>query len=260
MPPEKPRFEAYARWLKDNHDVELSRRSETHYQSVTTKLRQDFESSDFWTHLLQNLPEYGDRYQIETSYPLFAPDNKPTVLVKSYASFLLKTYRRNISENRRWPDPPAEGWILPSNWYSRINDILRTLLVVKYLDGVQYLIDQVRTCCQEQAMPSEVHLEAREEGYYAAHMYTRRDFEIPKLDWDTELAVVSIEIQITTQLQEVIRRLLHKYYETRRVATEATNGKWQWDYHSEEFSANYLGHILHYVEGMIMEVRDRDGK
>lgn len=34
--------------------------------------------------------------------------------------------------------------------------------------------------------------------------------------------------------------------------------KWQWDYESDEFIPNYLGHILHYIEGMIMEVRKRE--
>ena len=32
---------------------------------------------------------------------------------------------------------------------------------------------------------------------------------------------------------------------------------WQWNYKSDEFAANYLGHILHYVEGMIIEIRDK---
>ena len=68
-------------------------------------------------------------------------------------------------------------------------------------------------------------------------------------------------MQITTQLQEVIRKLLHKHYESRRKRTTPDELKWQWDYKSDEFSANYLGHILHYIEGMIMEVRDKqEGK
>lgn len=69
-----------------------------------------------------------------------------------------------------------------------------------------------------------------------------------------------IEIQITTQLQEVIRSLLHKYYEDRRKGVEAEGTKWQWDYKSDEFVANYLGHILHYVEGMIMDIREKQRK
>jgi hypothetical protein len=47
------------------------------------------------------------------------------------------------------------------------------------------------------------------------------------------------------------------YEEMRVKSTKEDNRKWQWNYQSLEFSSNYLGHILHYVEGMILEVRDK---
>ena len=71
---------------------------------------------------------------------------------------------------------------------------------------------------------------------------------------------IPIEIQITTQLQDVIRKLLHIYYEERRKKITEDDIKWQWDYKSDEFVANYLGHILHYVEGMIMDVRSKQAE
>ncbi|KKK63816.1 hypothetical protein LCGC14_2990500, partial [marine sediment metagenome] len=46
-------------------------------------------------------------------------------------------------------------------------------------------------------------------------------------------------------------------YDQRRAERPTSNVKWQWDYRSDEFAANYLGHILHYVEGMIIDVRDK---
>jgi len=119
------------------------------------------------------------------------------------------------------------------------------------------MIEKIGLLCEQHSMPCEVSFEAREEGYYACHVYTKQEFEIPAVDWDTERVEAYIEIQITTQLQEVIRRLLHKYYEKRRMGVRDEDMKWQWDYEGDEFVANYLGHILHYVEGMIMEVRKR---
>ena len=100
-------------------------------------------------------------------------------------------------------------------------------------------------------------MEAREEGYYAAHLYVQREFEIPRIDWDTDKVDISIEIQVTTQLQDAIRKLLHKHYEERRKQVTDDDMKWQWDYKSDEFAANYLGHILHYVEGTIVEIREK---
>jgi len=67
-----------------------------------------------------------------------------------------------------------------------------------------------------------------------------------------------LEIQVTTQIKDVIKGLLHKYYEVSRTTSRVPSiEEMSWNYRNEEFIATYLGHILHYVEGMIIEVRDR---
>ncbi|MCH8011087.1 MAG: hypothetical protein IIA61_03925 [Candidatus Marinimicrobia bacterium] len=248
----------YKKWLKEKHRIEISDRTETYYNSVTSRIKPDFEKSDFWIKLTENLREYDGEYLTKTGYHLLTSGFEPELHIKSFDSFLLKTFRKNIIENKRWPDEPEGRWVLPNNWYSKINDIIRTLFEVKYLDGVEFIISKVKSICEKHSMEFRVFLEATEEGYYAAHLYTRQEFEIPKVTWDTEKVYVSIEIQITTQLQEIIRKLLHKYYEDRRKRIVNEEGiKWQWNYKSDEFVANYLGHILHYVEGMIMEIREK---
>lgn len=92
------------------------------------------------------------------------------------------------------------------------------------------------------------------EGHYAGHVDFCPVFRIPNVEWETESVAVGVEIQVTTQLQELIRNLLHKHYEARRIGA-VPDRPWQWDYESTEFAANYLGHILHYIEGMIVDVR-----
>jgi ppGpp synthetase/RelA/SpoT-type nucleotidyltranferase len=255
---EKPEtFPDYIKWLKDGLSVNIGDRDRTRYDHVTSKMRQDFEKSEFWTQLINNLAIYDHEYQVGKGYNLFLSPNKPELDIKSYDSFLLKTYRKNVLENESWPKEPEGGWMLPNNWFSRINDIIRTLLTVKYFDGVDYVINKIESLCKEHEMEFQVFYEAREEGYYAAHSYTKQCFEIPAVTWDTQKINVSIEIQVSTQLQEVIRTLLHKYYDTKRKMVKKPIEKWQWDYKCDEFCVNYLGHILHYVEGMILEVRDR---
>jgi len=258
MDDDKPKsIDEYKKWLKKTHGIEISDRDRVRYDSATIRIKSDFEQSGFWLQLTENLREFDSEYQIKNGYSLWMPSLKSDVYVKPFNSFLLKTFRKNILDNDHWPNEPDGGWILPDNWYSRINDIIRTLLVVKYLDGVEFVIGKIHTLCEQHGLPCKASLEAREEGYYAAHLYTKQEFEIPKVTWDTERVEVSIEIQITTQLQEVIRRLLHKYYEERRKRVREEDTKWQWNYKSDEFIANYLGHILHYVEGMIMEIRKK---
>lgn len=249
-------IDGYKEWLGKEHGIEVTGRTAIYYDSVASVVKRDFDKSDFWKELTGSLREFDSEYQLRTGYPLFF-DFTSEFYIKPFDSFLLKTFRKNILENERWPDTPEGGWILPDNWYSRINDIVRTLFVVKYLDGVEFIMDKIRSLCTKRNLPCDVSLEAREEGYYAAHLYTKQEFEIPRVTWDTERVDVSVEIQITTQLQDVIRKLLHKYYERRREVVDGKEGSWQWDYRSDEFVANYLGHVLHFVEGMIVEVRER---
>jgi hypothetical protein len=135
--------------------------------------------------------------------------------------------------------------------------MVRTLISVKYLDGVEYLIHKISRMSEECGLNCQFIFEAREEGYYAGHLYFTQTINIPGIEWDTIKINAIIELQITTQLQEVIRKLLHKYYEQRRIQLKSESQKWQWNYNDDEFIANYLGHILHYVEGMIMEIREK---
>jgi len=249
--------ENYKKWLKDFHDVTIDERTVTHYQSVTNKIKVDFETSHFWLELNKNLKEYDDEYRLKFKYPLLMI-NRTKLDVKPFNSFLLKTQRRNIFDNANWPNPPDDGWILPTNWYSKTNDILRTYYVVKYLDDVDFLVQKLKVFCTNCGKNPNCYYQAKMDGYYAAHLYIQQEFEVPKITWDTEKINISIEFQITTQLQEVLRTLLHKYYEEKRKTIRKTEEKeWPWDYRSDEFTANYLGHILHYVEGMIMEIREK---
>jgi hypothetical protein len=95
------------------------------------------------------------------------------------------------------------------------------------------------------------------DGYYAGHLYFEMPIEIPKTTFDTEIIRMSFEIQITTQIHEVIRQLLHQHFERRRISPPERPGVWQWNHGSEEFITNYLGHMLHFVDGMIVDLRDR---
>jgi hypothetical protein len=247
----------YHIWLHESHRVDVSDREEKYHEHVVDLIRRRFEESSFWNDVCGNLTTYEGKYRVSTGYPLFlGKPEVPNLEVKSFDSFLLKTFRRNVLDNPAFPDPPGD-WLLPDNWYEAVDDLVRTTFVVKYLDGVNFVLEQLREAADRNGLRSRYELQARPEGYYAAHFYVWLDLEVPGLTWETTKKTVSVELHVTTQLQEVIRQLLHKYYEARRGVPTRLRSDWQWDYRAEEFVANYLGHILHYVEGMIMDVRGR---
>ena len=254
----KPKtIDEYRNWLHDKHNVQISR-VKNHYDSVVNKIQADVQKSELWESLNGCLTTIDQKYLIKTRSPLLLNYDRLNLRVKTFESFLTKTFRKNVSENEKWPEPPNGGWLLPENWIGRINDIVRSLLVVKYFDGVLFAADELTQLVESKGLRCKKSLEARSEGYYAAHLYASVPVEIPRITWDTEITVIQVEIQITTQVQEVIRSLLHAHYERRRIATDSdANSPWQWDYTSLEFSTNYLGHVLHYIDGMIVDIRDR---
>ena len=185
----------------------------------------------------------------------------PELLIKPFESLFEKTYRINIVNNRQFPHPPkwqrVEGWVEPDNWFERINDVVRTCFMVKYFDGVHFLGDGLKTDAERLGLRPELAMEAREEGYYAAHLYVHYEADIITRNGITRKAACQIELQITTQLQDVIRKMIHSHYERRRVRQRVPAANWMWDRTSPEFATNYLGHILHYLEGIIVEIRDK---
>ncbi len=216
---EKPiDIEQYKIWIKKAHDIDITQRTRIYYDTVTNKIRDDFEKSKLWKNIINNLKDLNEEYRRESNgYILLDTSKRPNVYRKTFESFLLKTYRKNVLENERWPEKPANGeWILPDEWYGQIQDIVRTRFVVQYIDGVDFLIKYICSHCKDLDIPCQVDFEARNEGYYAAHLYIRQEFEIPKQTWDTKKFDAFIEIQIMTQLQDHIVMLLHEFYEDNR--------------------------------------------
>lgn len=250
----------YGEWLSKNHKSDICAKTANHFNALALKVRESFETGSYWIDLEKKMRDYNEEYLLKTGYSLFLDaTSPPKLMVKSFDSFYLKTFRLNVLNNSSWPEPPDGGWIEPNNWLTRANDIVRTCFVVKYLDGVEFLLDKLIILADEHKLKYSKYFVAGTDGYYAAHVYITGTYEIPRADFDTEKKEITVELQITSQLQEVIRKLLHQHFESRRK-TINPDVEWQWNYKSDEFATNYLGHILHYVEGMIMEVRDRHDK
>lgn len=256
LPGEMPLYgRQYQSWLHDEHKVD-SAKQENHYKGAVDQIKQQFATCPFWGSIINSLPDIDANYQLTNGVPLITGLN-PEIYKKPYESFLNKTYRINIIDNEAWPAPPKNGWLLPPDWYSQVGDIVRTTLVVRYLDGVQFLLDEIARLAKKQDIELEYSLESRPEGYYAAHLSYKKEIELTTIEWGIESRSIQFEIQITTGVKQLIKSLLHKHYEEQRIRPARDTSDWQWDYKSEEFVANYLGHVIHYIEGMIVEVRDR---
>ncbi len=254
--------EEYITWWNKRFSPKIDQITKKQYEYVRMLLKDTFKNSTAWNNWKNELYDCDALYRQKHGYKLLM--NSPDDIVldeKDWDKFILKVWRRNRVEHENWNNiTSAEvldtNWITPMNWYEKINDIVRTTIVVKYLDGVEFLIDKMCAYFRNNGYECTPDWEAREEGYYAVHLNVKGDYEL-LLGLITTIKKISVEIQVTTQMKDVIKELMHKYYEERRRQSEEPGKKWQWDFRSKEFAPNYLGHIIHYVDGAIVEIRDK---
>ncbi len=254
-------IEEYKNWLFNKFNVKIAGQIQTHYSTIALGVKDKFITSSLWQSIINELNNISEDYHLTTnSYLLASPSEELLFDIKKFDSFLLKTFRKNVLANSLFPNEPKGGWLSPENWLSDINDIVRTSIVVKYLDGVGFLLNKLFEIAEKEGAGPRKYYVGGVDGYYAAHLYITKEYELPKMNFETQKISVTVEIQITTQIQEVIKHLLHKHFEKRRIKKPSKPEEWQWDYQCEEFATNYLGHILHYIDGMIIGLKKNNGE
>jgi ppGpp synthetase/RelA/SpoT-type nucleotidyltranferase len=224
-------------------------------------LRQAFAASPYWREVARRLYDWSTDYRTETDALLFqgAPA-VPKLANKPWQSFLSRTWRENVHRNDNWPDPPPGGWWLPDNWFERAWDIVRTRFVVRYMDGVKTLAENLVACAEERRFKLDAHVdaEAKADGYYAYHVLVRQPFAVPALDYGGNQERTSyIEIQVMTELAEVVSQLTHPLYETRREAQPAEMPA-LWKEDSDEHEIIALGQQSAKLERDVLRIRKQN--
>ncbi len=213
--------------------------------------------TDFLKTLIDRLNSKRAEYSIGHEDLLFSPPELMEIQIfsKSYDSALNKAYRNNILYNRNYPRAPKGGYIDGNSIYSRVNDLLRSRIVCKYMDGPAFVDKILAEVAEDYGFAYESNSMETPGGYYAWHCY----FSIPSkvfLEGGIADASIMFELQVTTQLADVMYVLTHQLYEKRRLGIAPDNSAWGWDPYSKEFRSTYLGHGLHLVEGIIQTLKD----
>lgn len=251
---------SYNKWLEEQFDVNIVQ-EKNRYDVISKSIQLQVLKSRFWKRLLRTLQEWHHEYHTIQHYPLFnEPIPDPIIVRKRWKNFFTKTFRENrekLDNNPILSGNPNIDLITPANWFKEINDIVRTRMIVKYIDGVGFLIDKIKELCLIYNIKYKVEMKSTQEGYYAGHIYLFREYRVPDMGFNHSRINVPIEIQVSTLLQDIIYKLLHTYYEENRLLDNKIRYDWQWKFTAKEFSTNYLGHILHYLEGQIYNVRNK---
>ncbi|MEO1922464.1 MAG: hypothetical protein ABGW84_11350 [Sphingomonadaceae bacterium] len=181
--------------------------------------------------------------------------NKIKFQAKSLSSVINKIYRLNCHWNRKWPHEPRAGWVKLKTCFSQMDDIVRATVVSKLLDGVQSVVDAAVLIGEEREdVCIKASPRATESGHYAWHIYvtTREDVLIDGAAQEIDFRT---EVQVITQLQSVLKGLTHPFYERSRVNEQRPTAERRWQFDEPGFRGEFLGHTLHLVDAMILELK-----
>jgi hypothetical protein len=247
-------IEEYIEWAK-SIGIDFSPPSQKRYEINVQGAQNAVQNSAFVQAFPSFLEAQQHEYRKETGGQLLLAGDL-RVVGKPFDSAVTKSFRHNVLRNKKFPDPPAAGWIDPNNWYSRFDDLVRSTLVCKFLDGPRALAEALIKYATSLGVSGRYIPRNTDDGYYAFHQYTAFDIEVLDQSWNAQTVRMEFEIQLTTQLQEILRELTHPLYERARVSTERRDDAWKWDHDSPRFRTSYLGHTLHMIEAVILQVRD----
>lgn len=255
----KPRdLEEYKEWARhtlssDFDDPKIERLYETNITNIYNAITQH----KFFVFFSNEASRWQEEYSQKTYSELFMGSYDPKLVTKLYTSSVEKTYRLNILWNKNFPVNPKNGWVNHQNMLAKLNDIVRGTLVCRFIDGPAFVAKKIIDYAKEHNLKYRKYSQERDDGYYAYHVYISFPAKIFDMEWNADDIYVETEIQITTQLQEVLKELTHKFYEKQRVSLEKDTSKWKWNFASSRFKVGYLSHTLHLLESIILESREK---
>lgn len=249
--PPKPTFEEHKENLIDGFDAKSIFVNSSMYSIYMNGLVSDLKKKHL-KKVMEHIGEASTGYVDEVDL-LYGSHQIGDIELKfkPLESLFDKLFRLNVLWNKKWkPDGAPKVSLEECN--EKVDDLFRTRLICRYLDGPKFLCDALAAFCEAEKIEHTFRSVITPLGYHAWHFYIKQELE----DFNGEgPSHVWIEIQFTTQLAEVITSLTHFQYETARSGS-APSDHWQWDVYSDEFRPAYIGHGLHLLEGIIQEFRD----
>ena len=246
----------YTHWAKKTLSTEFNDIVSRVYDANLTNALNLLQEHEFFTGIESFLLLCAEEYKNQHSADLLMSKPSIDLLKKSYDSAVNKSYRHNIIWNQNYPKEPKDCWMTPENWFEKINDLIRSTIVCKYIDGPAFLANKLKSRAEELKLKNNYSSQQKDDGYYAYHFYVYIPVTFVDKTWNEFQVELSIEIQLTTQLQEVLYNITHEFYNQLRIQAARDRSEWKWQFKSNRFRAGYLCHTLHLLEAIILDLRD----
>lgn len=252
-------MQEYLGWFKEQNGYDYeSAANRNRFNTNIKTIQGAIANNSIILEIEKKLEEWSDDYEKTTGSMLFMYKPSLQFSTKTYESTLDKIFRLNCLWNRNFPEKaPKSGWITPENIFAKINDLIRTCLVCKFIDGPIFLSEKLADFCKKNEVEYRYYSQERDEGYYAYHFYINFGVQVLDTKWKEIDTTLNVEIQFTTQLQEVLKELTHQYFEISRLEPKSFDNKWKWEVDSNRFRSAYMCHTLHLLEAIILDLRKK---
>lgn len=226
---------------------------------------EEINQSNFWNDFKQMLKEVEVEYRKNYNNLDLIPHPDRVILYnKEVKSVINKAYRISVVDNANpfGSDKYHREFVRPENIFKKLKDIIRTEIIVRYIDGIDIIVQRLNDLAKKYDYGINIIVKDDEVGYYAKHVYISYDSNIVDFKFDPQKIKFTFEIQIRTQLQDAIKSILHSYYKQDRIkAIKAQSDRvWRWQFTKPRFATNYVGHILHFFDGLIIQIKNREAK
>lgn len=204
----------------------------------------------FWEEAKKRLSLWRYKYRRKTGEALLSTRELPDFKAKDKVRTREKLYQQALRESSDPPFPkdPAKPAI------PIMNDLVRTRITCNFMDGVEFLGQELVALAKELRCYYEHKREGRLEGYYAQHVIFEENVFFRFGGVDTP-ARICCEIQLASVLATRVWESSHLIYEKSRIIEEEPED-WQWNPKDPRFISRELGHMIHLADGLLVQLRD----
>lgn len=216
-------------------------------ESNVNQWAKELTVSSFWSQTGRDLDKWRTEYHAATGSTLLSQARLPDFVPKSKDSIANKLQRKYPRDKLK--DAFTGKYPIPN-----IGDMVRVRLTCSYLDGVEFLANKLMELAKSMDVNAAHEKQGKIEGYYAQHINISQDVML-KVAGVSAVVRIECEIQIATDMSTKMWDTSHGLYEhIRGQPSEAES--WQWKHSDPRFISNQLGHLVHLVDGLLIQLRE----
>src|SRR5712692_1694779 len=163
----------------------------------------------FWGEAKRRLDRWRHEYRSDADADLLVSPGLPDFTFKDESKIRDKVHRL-LGHDPKSAVIAEKGPPIP-----KINDLVRTRVACRYIDGVEFLATRVFDLAREMGRTAERSREGRLEGYFAQHVTLQEDV-IYRVGGHPTLTKITCEIQFATEMATRMWEASHPLYESVR--------------------------------------------